>query len=75
MLRLFNLLHFSGVGSFTVVKLHLRLSNWRLLLTQIMAQASNFHTEDVSTSDVEDGLPFFQNFHKTASQVCNPATS
>ena len=52
-----------------------RLGMQLLLLTQIMAQASYLHTEDVSTRDEKFGLPLIQSLQEPARQVPNPATS
>ena len=46
-----------------------------LLLTQIMAEASDLHTEDVSVIDLQFRLFRFQRFSKLSSQVPNSANN
>ena len=46
-----------------------------LLLTQIMAEASDLHTEDVSVINLQISLILFQSFQKLSSQVPNSASN
>ena len=46
-----------------------------LLLTQIMAEASDLHTEDVCLIDFQFRLFLFQGFQKLSSQVRNSANN
>ena len=46
-----------------------------LLLTQIMAEASDLHTEDVSVIDMQFRLILSQRFSKLSSQVPNSANN
>ncbi len=41
-------------------------------LTQVMAEPSDLHTEDVSASDEEFGLPLVQSLNKSPRQVTHP---
>ena len=60
----------ADVGCFGV-----RVGVQLLLLTQIMAEASDLHTEDVSVSDIRCRLIIFQRFSKLSSQVPNSANN
>ena len=58
------------VGCFEV-----RVGVQLLLLTQIMAEASDLHTEDVSVIDMQFRLILSQRFSKRSSQVPNSANN
>ena len=60
----------ADVGCFGV-----RVGVQLLLLTQIMAEASDLHTEDVSVIDLQFRLFLFQRFSKLSSQVPNSANN
>ena len=60
----------ADVGCFGV-----RVGVQLLLLTQIMAEASDLHTEDVSLSDLQFNLFLLQRFSKLSSQVPNSANN
>ena len=58
------------VGCFEV-----RVGVQLLLLTQIMAEASDLNTEDVSLIDIQFRLFLLQRFSKLSSQVPNSANN
>ena len=60
----------ADVGCFEV-----RVGVQLLLLTQIMAEASDLHTEDVSVIDIQLRLFLFQRFCILSSQVPNSANN
>ena len=60
----------ADVGCFGV-----RVGVQLLLLTQIMAEASDLHTEDVSVINLQFRLFLFQRFSKLSSQVPNSANN
>jgi hypothetical protein len=60
----------ADVGCFEV-----RVGVQLLLLTQIMAEASDLHTEDVSVIDMQFRLILSQRFSKLSSQVPNSANN
>ena len=60
----------ADVGCFEV-----RVGVQLLLLTQIMAEASDLNTEDVSLIDIQFRLFLLQRFSKLSSQVPNSANN
>ena len=60
----------ADVGCFGV-----RVGVQLLLLTQIMAEASDLNTEDVSLIDIQFRLFLLQRFSKLSSQVPNSANN
>ena len=60
----------ADVGCFEV-----RVGVQLLLLTQIMAEASDLNTEDVSLIDIQFRLFLLQRFSKLSSQVRNSANN